>query len=67
MTFGGVAEIGGPDFLINGFFDFPTVAHELGHTYGVYHANWWDPEDGSIIGTEVDMLYNFYNGLPSGG
>jgi len=62
VTFGGISEIGGSDFLINGFFDFPTVTHELGHTYGVFHANWWDPEDGSVIGTETDMLYNFYNG-----
>jgi uncharacterized delta-60 repeat protein len=62
VSFAGVAEIGGPDFLINGSFTFPIVAHEMGHTYGVYHANWWDPANGTTVGTETDMLYNLFNG-----
>ena len=62
VGFAGVSEIGGANFLINGYFNFSVVAHEIGHTYGIYHANWWDPDNGTTVGTETDMLYNFFNG-----
>ena len=65
VGFAGVSEIGGKNFLINAYYEFSVVAHEIGHTYGVFHANWWDPEDGSIVGTATDMLYNFFNGAIS--
>lgn len=62
MGFAGVAEINGPNFLINGFFNFGVVAHEIGHTFGLYHANRWKPQDGSTVGSEAEQLANLYNG-----
>ena len=60
--FAGVANIGGANFLINGVFNFSTVTHELGHTYGVYHANWWKPANNAIIGTERELFNSLTNG-----
>ncbi len=39
ITYGGLADIGGADVWCNGEFDFRVIAHELGHTYGLYHGN----------------------------
>ena len=38
ITYGGLAQVGGPSVWCNGEFDFRVIAHELGHTYGLYHA-----------------------------
>ncbi|MGZ4967651.1 MAG: hypothetical protein ACXV97_10780, partial [Chthoniobacterales bacterium] len=57
ITYGGQANIGGPDVWINGEFDFRIVAHELGHTFGLFHANVWQVSDGNPIsatGTSVE-------------
>ena len=34
----GLAEIGGPHVWINGGFEVPVIAHELGHNLGISHA-----------------------------
>jgi hypothetical protein len=34
---------------VNGGFDFGVVAHELGHAYGLDHANLWKTTDGNPI------------------
>lgn len=39
--FAGVAFLGGKQSFINGYFLFDVVAHELGHCYGLPHANLW--------------------------
>jgi hypothetical protein len=47
--------IGGSVIHISG--DLPAVTHELGHTYGLYHADLWQVNDGnpvSTTGSEVD-------------
>jgi len=38
ITFAGEANLGGPYVPLNGTFAWQTIAHELGHTYGL-HAN----------------------------
>jgi hypothetical protein len=43
--FGGLTTIGSSMSLVNGEFDFRVVAHELGHTLGLYHANFWHTSD----------------------
>ncbi|MFA6546411.1 MAG: immunoglobulin domain-containing protein, partial [Limisphaerales bacterium] len=40
--FGGLAYIGAKGMLVQGEFDLRILAHELGHNYGLLHANRWD-------------------------
>lgn len=59
VTYGGAASVNGANIWINGSgaFTLPTVAHELGHTYGLKHANLWKVSDGnplSAAGTTVE-------------
>ncbi len=49
ITYGGLAQVGGPDVWCNGEFDFRVIAHELGHTYGLFHGNLWQVSDGNPI------------------
>jgi Concanavalin A-like lectin/glucanases superfamily/Viral BACON domain len=49
INYGGMANVGGPEVWVNGEFDFRVVAHELGHTYGLYHGNLWQVHDGNPI------------------
>jgi len=49
IQFGALTLIGTPIVCINGEFDFRVVAHELGHTYGLFHANFWQTSDNDPI------------------
>ena len=49
ITYGGLADVGGARVWSNGEFDFRVIAHELGHTYGLYHAALWQVSDGNPI------------------
>ena len=49
ITYGGLGEIQGRNFWINGYFDFRVVSHEIGHTYGLMHANLWQVSDGNPV------------------
>jgi|GEM_PF-1407407 len=40
--FAGLAFVGAKGLLVNGAFDLRVMAHELGHNYGLHHANRWD-------------------------
>jgi len=58
ITYGGLADIGGTRVWCNGEFDFRVIAHELGHTYGLYHGNLWQVSDGNPISPSgVDTEY----------
>ncbi len=59
ITFGGLATLGGTNVWINGSgsFAFTTISHELGHSYGLPHANLWKVTDGdaqSAGGTTIE-------------
>ena len=49
INWGGLSSVGGPDIWLNGVFTFAIVAHELGHTYGLFHANLWQVTDGNPV------------------
>jgi len=49
ITYGGLATVIGPNFWVNGAYSFRVVAHELGHTYGLRHANLWKVSDGDPV------------------
>ena len=49
ITFGGEASVSGTNIWINGTFSWQTVSHELGHTYGLYHANLWRVTDANPL------------------
>ena len=49
ITYGGLGEIIGTNFWINGAFNLKQVAHEMGHTFGLNHANFWSVTDGNPV------------------
>jgi hypothetical protein len=51
VTYGGFGDQPGTIVRCNGEFDFRVIAHELGHTYGLFHANLWQVTDGNAIST----------------
>ena len=53
----GLAYVGGAGALINGSFDVRVASHELGHNYGLNHANLWRTTDGTPIGQGSDVEY----------
>ncbi|MFN6962365.1 MAG: hypothetical protein ACK4S4_01230 [Pyrinomonadaceae bacterium] len=57
ISWNGAGTVGGKGFLLNGDFDAGTIAHELGHNYGLLHANLWRTTDGSVIGAGVNQEY----------
>jgi uncharacterized delta-60 repeat protein len=57
ITYGGRANVQGKNFLINGFFNFGTLVHEIGHTYGLQHSNFWQVKFGTPVsagGTSIE-------------
>lgn len=57
ITYGGLANVAANRLWFNGRFDFGAVAHELGHTYGLHHANLWRTTDQSVIGPGSSVEY----------
>ncbi len=53
----GISTIGGKGSILNGAFFLPEAAHELGHNYGLLHANLWRTTDGTIIGQGRNVEY----------
>jgi hypothetical protein len=49
IVYGGLATINRPQVWCNGEFDFRIVTHELGHTYGLFHAGLLQVQDGDPI------------------
>lgn len=69
ITFGGLGNIEGKNFWINSEYDLRVVAHELGHNYGLHHANHLQVSDGNPISpTGVSDEYgDIFDMMGSGG
>lgn len=57
LDFAGISPIGNKGALLNGSFTFKTTAHELGHEYGLLHANLWRTFDGTPTGSGTVVEY----------
>ena len=53
----GLGYLGSKGTWLNGNFELPVTAHELGHNYGLPHANLWRTTDGTIIGQGSNAEY----------
>jgi hypothetical protein len=66
--YSGKARVGGKGIWLNGSFGASVTAHELGHNYGVHHANWWQTTDGTVIGAGSNVEYgNVFDVMGRGG
>ena len=60
----GLAYVGNTGFWIRGSFNLKVVSHEIGHNYGLWHANLWKVTDGnpvSATGTNLEYGDPFDN------
>ncbi|MFM8471627.1 MAG: immunoglobulin domain-containing protein [Limisphaerales bacterium] len=68
--FAGLAFVGAKGMVVQGEFDLRVLAHELGHNYGLRHANRWDVTAANPIdpaGTQLDYGddYDMMGGNPT--
>ncbi|HEX9782956.1 MAG TPA: MBG domain-containing protein, partial [Opitutaceae bacterium] len=56
FNWAGIAYVGGSKLFLNGHFDLRVFAHELGHTYGLLHANLWQVSDGDPVSANGTKL-----------
>lgn len=53
----GLGYIGAKGSWLNGYFTIRETSHELGHNFGLFHANLWKTSDGSVIGQGTSQEY----------
>lgn len=53
----GLAAVGGKSAWLNGAFYLTETAHEIGHNYGLMHANLWRTTDVNPIGAGSNVEY----------
>lgn len=53
----GRGSVGGRGNWLNGNFSARVTEHELGHNYGVWHANYWNATNSTIIGAGANQEY----------
>jgi len=65
--FGGLAYVYGKGVWLQST-GVGVTAHELGHNYGLWHANAWDTTNLTVIGYGTNLEYgNIYDTMGSGG
>jgi hypothetical protein len=57
FSWAGLGRVGGAGTWINGSFGLGTLAHELGHNFGLPHANFWQAGGETIIGAGNEQEY----------
>jgi PKD domain-containing protein/carboxypeptidase family protein len=66
--YSGKGFVGSKGVWLNGSFGSSVTQHELGHNYGVHHANLWQTTDGSVIGAGANLEHgNVFDVMGSGG
>jgi hypothetical protein len=67
-TFGGLGAVHGKAIWLQGW-GAGVTAHEMGHNYGLWHANFWDASlNNSIIASGTNIEYgNIYDNMGSAG
>ncbi|MDP1826779.1 MAG: Ig-like domain-containing protein [Archangium sp.] len=64
----GRGYVGSKGTWLNGNFSLRVTAHELGHNYGVYHANYWNAAGLTVIGPGTNTEYgNPFDVMGGGG
>ena len=56
-SFGGQAQLTGPQVRMNGNVSAGTVVHELGHTQGLSHSHYWLPAGNTAVGAGAHVEY----------
>ncbi len=56
-SWSGLGYVGQNGVWLNGNPDWETMAHEIGHNYGLYHANFWEAGNETIIGAGSSLEY----------
>lgn len=57
FRFAGLAYVGAPGAWLRNSFGTGVAAHELGHNFGLNHANFWDTSGQSVIGSGTSVEY----------
>ena len=57
FPYAALGSIAGRFIWLNAYFGPAVVEHELGHTYGLNHANGWVTSDGSVTGPGTSQEY----------
>lgn len=57
FSWAGLASVGGKGAWLNGYFGLREAGHEVGHNYGLFHANLWQTTDNSVIGAGSSLDY----------
>lgn len=55
LSWSGIAGVGIKGAKLNGTFNIKVIAHELGHNFGLKHANRWQTTDGTATGQGNDV------------
>lgn len=53
----GIGNIGSAGAWLRNAFTVGVAAHELGHNYGLQHANFWDTQGQSVVGPGASVEY----------